>query len=180
MHIPGAKAGWDAGDWNCHHSADTEVPELLVYAIQFVVVVQTETDLDGECEAHRAPCPSWRHAKLEIRPLGGPRVRLPIELERDESVRLERTFAERAAVIHRQLERNLLHGAEHRVRAGVGGVRRPETDPAAEPESQRGVEVRLVPKLPARSVGAGRAGVETVPGAEVHTNVLEGSITAEE
>ena len=85
-----------------------------------------------------------------------------------------------AAVVHAQLEHDLLHRGEAVVRARIRGVGRGERDTAAEPKPERGIEVRLVPQLAARAaearflaVSSGVAAVQAVPRPEVDADALE-------
>ncbi len=92
-------------------------------------------------------------------------------------VRLHRAFAEISAVVDAELEHDLLDRGEAAVRAGVGGVGGAERRAAAEAQTERRVEVRLVPQLPARAVGAGVAAVQAVPRAEVDAHALQPAVT---
>src|SRR5688572_25525806 len=68
VYVPGAEVAGDGGQWHCEEGADVEEPELVVHAVQLVVVVRAQAQLDRDRDrrlsaGHR---PARSDAELDV------------------------------------------------------------------------------------------------------------------
>src|SRR5205823_3180313 len=99
---------------------------------------------------------------LEIRTRIESAIRLPqpgmrVEFKCHESVRAEDDARRRGGIVGRDLERELLHGAERAVGTRVCGIGRADTETMSEAESERRIEIAFIPEPASRTSGSGEA-----------------------
>src|SRR5678810_991425 len=114
---------------------------------------------------------------FQIRAFVRAAIGLSIELPREYHVRLDGKRTEETAVVNGDFERQLLHGSEQTVRTRVRGVSDANRRALAKSQRRAGIEIRLVPQLPARAVAARASGVQAVPRPDVHPDALESAVS---